>query len=80
MNGKTKVAAFLALAIGIASAISLSNARALLVPIGRVLRDLHGDTPRSEQETKIANESEQDVDPEEVSNPWLTQVLQEAQP
>jgi hypothetical protein len=45
-----------------------------------LLRGVRVDTPRSEQETKIANESEQDVDPEEVSNPWLTQVLQEAQP
>jgi hypothetical protein len=33
--------------------VSLSNARALLVPIGRVLRDLHGDTPRSGQEGPV---------------------------
>jgi hypothetical protein len=42
---------------------------------------LHGErinTPRSEQETKVLNESTQDTDPEEVTNPWLAQVLEEA--
>jgi|SRR5580700_3356795 hypothetical protein len=37
----------------LSNAISLSNARASLVPTGCVLRDLHGDTPRSEQEGSI---------------------------
>jgi hypothetical protein len=42
---------------------------------------LHGErinTPRSEQETKVLNESTNDTDPEEVTNPWLAQVLEEA--
>jgi hypothetical protein len=42
---------------------------------------LHGErinTPRSEQETKVLNESTNDSDPEEVTNPWLAQVLEEA--
>ena len=42
---------------------------------------LHGErinTPRSEQENKVLNESTQDTDPEEVTNPWLAQVLEEA--
>jgi hypothetical protein len=42
---------------------------------------LHGErinTPRSEQESKILNESTEDSDPEEVTNPWLAQVLEEA--
>ena len=36
-------------------------------------------TPRSELETKVLNESVEDRDPEEVANPWLAQVLEEAQ-
>lgn len=36
-------------------------------------------TPRSELETKVLNESVEDSDPEEVTNPWLAQVLEEAE-
>jgi hypothetical protein len=43
-----------------------------------VLRGERINTPRSEQETKILNESTEDTDPEEVTNPWLAQVLEEA--
>jgi hypothetical protein len=37
-------------------------------------------SPRSEQEVKVIEETEQtqDADPENVSNPWLTQALEEA--
>ena len=41
---------------------------------------LHGErinTPRSELETKVLSESPDDGDPEEVTNPWLAQVLEE---
>ena len=34
-------------------------------------------SPRSAIENEIARESARDVDPEEVSNPWLQQVLEE---
>jgi hypothetical protein len=38
------------------------------------------DTPRSEEEKKVTNESGQDSDPEEVTNPWLAQALEETKP
>lgn len=44
-----------------------------------VLRAERVNTPRSELETKVLNESVADRDPEEVTNPWLAQVLEEAQ-
>ena len=43
-----------------------------------VLRGERVNTPRSEQETKVLNESPDEGDPEEVTNPWLAQVLEEA--
>lgn len=36
-------------------------------------------TPRSELERKVLSESPSDGDPEEVTNPWLAQVLEEGQ-
>jgi hypothetical protein len=45
-----------------------------------LVRGVRVDSPRTEQETKITGESEEDADPEEITNPWLTQVLQEAKP
>ena len=36
-------------------------------------------TPRSELETQVLSESPDDGDPEEVTNPWLAQILEEAQ-
>jgi hypothetical protein len=44
-----------------------------------VLRGERVNTPRSELETKVLSESTEDADPEEVTNPWLAQVLEEAQ-
>jgi hypothetical protein len=43
-----------------------------------LLRGERVNTPRSAEETKLANESPTDADPEDVSNPWLTQALEEA--
>jgi hypothetical protein len=43
-----------------------------------VLRGERFNTPRSEQEKKVLSESPDDGDPEEVTNPWLAQVLEEA--
>jgi len=43
---------------------------------------LHGErinTPRSELENQVLSESPDDGDPEEVTNPWLAQVLEETQ-
>jgi hypothetical protein len=37
-------------------------------------------TPRSPEEQQASQESAEDVDPEDVSNPWLTQTLQETKP
>ena len=37
-------------------------------------------TPRSEEERKVTEESGQDADPEDVTNPWLAQALEEAKP
>jgi len=37
-------------------------------------------TPRSEEERKVTDESGQDADPEDVTNPWLAQALEEAKP
>ena len=45
-----------------------------------VLRGERVNTPRSEEEQKLANESAEDSDPEEVTNPWLAQALEEAKP
>jgi hypothetical protein len=42
-----------------------------------LLRGERVDSPRSRQETDIINDV-QTADPEEISNPWLAQVLQEA--
>ncbi|MGH9009733.1 MAG: DUF4340 domain-containing protein [Acidimicrobiia bacterium] len=44
-----------------------------------VLRGERVNTPRSELETKVLSESPDDGDPEEVTNPWLGQVLEEEQ-
>jgi hypothetical protein len=44
-----------------------------------VLRGERMNTPRSELETKVLSESPDDGDPEEVTNPWLAQVLEEGQ-
>jgi hypothetical protein len=47
-----------------------------------LLRGERVNSPRTEQEVKITEDvaADQDVDPEEVSNPWLTQVLEETHP
>jgi hypothetical protein len=44
-----------------------------------VLKGERVNTPRSELETEILNESPDDGDPEEVVNPWLAQVIEEGQ-
>lgn len=44
-----------------------------------VLRGQREYTPRSELETKVLSESPDDGDPEEVTNPWLAQILEEGQ-
>ncbi len=44
-----------------------------------VLKGERVNTPRSELETEILNESPDDGDPEDVVNPWLAQVLEEGQ-
>ena len=44
-----------------------------------VLKGERVTTPRSELETKVLSESPEDVDPEEVTNPWLAQVIKEEQ-
>ena len=44
-----------------------------------VLRGERVNTPRSELERQVLSESTEDADPEVVTNPWLAQVLQEAQ-
>lgn len=44
-----------------------------------VLRGERVNTPRSELETQVLSESPDDGDPEEVTNPWLAQILEEAQ-
>ena len=43
-----------------------------------VLRGERVYTPRSQVETEVLSESPDDGDPEEVTNPWLAQVLEEA--
>jgi hypothetical protein len=43
-----------------------------------LLRGVRVNTPRSELENKVLSESPDDSDPEEVTNPWLAQVLEEA--
>ena len=42
-----------------------------------LLRGERVNTPRSQEETKVLSESPDDADPEEVTNPWLGQVLEE---
>ena len=42
-----------------------------------LLRGERVPTPRSQEETKVLSESPDDADPEEVTNPWLGQVLEE---
>jgi hypothetical protein len=44
-----------------------------------VLRGERVNTPRSELENQVLSESPDDGDPEEVTNPWLAQVLEETQ-
>jgi hypothetical protein len=44
-----------------------------------VLKGERVNTPRSELETQVLSESPDDGDPEEVTNPWLAQILEEAQ-
>lgn len=44
-----------------------------------VLRGERVNTPRSELENQVLSESPDDGDPEEVTNPWLAQVLEEGQ-
>ena len=44
-----------------------------------VLRGERVNTPRSELEKQVLSESTEDSDPEEVTNPWLAQVLAEEQ-
>lgn len=44
-----------------------------------VLQGERVNTPRSELETKVLSESPDDGDPEEVTNPWLAQVIEEGQ-
>lgn len=55
-------------------------ARGTVDALRSVLRGERVTTPRSELETKILSESTDDRDPEEVTNPWLAQVLQETGP
>jgi hypothetical protein len=43
-----------------------------------LLRGERVNTPRSAEETKVLSESPDEADPEEVTNPWLAQVLEEA--
>ena len=43
-----------------------------------LLRGERVNTPRSAEETKVLSESPDDADPEDVTNPWLAQVLEEA--
>jgi hypothetical protein len=44
-----------------------------------ILKGERVNTPRSELETQVLSESPDDGDPEEVTNPWLAQILEEAQ-
>ncbi len=44
-----------------------------------VLKGERVNTPRSELETQVLSESPDDGDPEEVTNPWLAQVIEEGQ-
>lgn len=44
-----------------------------------VLQGVRVNTPRSQLETEVLSESPDDGDPEEVTNPWLAQVLEEEQ-
>lgn len=44
-----------------------------------VLRGEREYTPRSQLETEVLSESPDDGDPEEVTNPWLAQILEEGQ-
>ena len=44
-----------------------------------VLRGERAYTPRSQLETEVLSESPDDGDPEEVTNPWLAQVIEEEQ-
>jgi hypothetical protein len=44
-----------------------------------VLRGERVNTPRSDLEKQVLSESPDDGDPEEVTNPWLAQVLEEEQ-
>jgi hypothetical protein len=37
-------------------------------------------TPRSQEEQKASQESPEDADPEDVTNPWLAQTLEETKP
>ncbi|HYH50816.1 MAG TPA: DUF4340 domain-containing protein [Acidimicrobiia bacterium] len=55
-------------------------ARGTVDALRSVLRGERVTTPRSELETQILSESTDDRDPEEVTNPWLAQVLEEARP
>jgi hypothetical protein len=44
-----------------------------------VLKGERVNTPRSELERQVLSESPDDGDPEEVTNPWLAQVIEEGQ-
>ena len=55
-------------------------ARGTVDALRSVLRGERVTTPRSELETKILSESTDDRDPEDVTNPWLAQVLEETRP
>lgn len=55
-------------------------ARGTVDALRSVLRGERVTTPRSELETKILSESTDDRDPEDVTNPWLAQVLRETRP
>jgi hypothetical protein len=45
-----------------------------------VLRGERVNTPRTDEERKVTEESGEDADPEDVTNPWLAQALEEAKP